>query len=474
MSAPAGHDLSGIIKWCAREEWRPRVDAVMAEHFEPAMEAFGLTFEGMDDALGGSWAITLWGCAFEDFLTRRFGPDDENPVEAYLRRRGWKERVMARAYMSALQTSVMSLYEVSDIVPGQSFRARDLVRGGEPVLVTERTATRTLKTWDRIAARIVVLDGKSILAGGLLAFTLDGSQALFSRDGSQALFSRLRDDALRGAAGRRGEKRQADALEGWGGSDEDLRRAAPLFTTAWLFDVLPRALRTDTPALFNSDGDEILFHMVNFPLTASTSAEAIESRLNSLAELRQASPTFWNWLGGPSAGRAAPKSAKGVVLNSTMEDGSVVLGTIELRERFVSLSTNSKARAERGTAMLAKALAGLVAQPLTEIQTVEQMKAAPRRDPDETADAIPLELQTKLVHDMLDRQYRALLDEPVPMLGDMSPRAAARSARGRRNLVVWLKYLENHSHHAGDRNDPMATYDFTWLWRELKVEHLRN
>jgi hypothetical protein len=30
--------------------------------------------------------MTLWGCAFEDFLTRRFGPNDENPVEAYLRR----------------------------------------------------------------------------------------------------------------------------------------------------------------------------------------------------------------------------------------------------------------------------------------------------------------------------------------------------------------------------------------------------
>jgi hypothetical protein len=42
MSARAGHDLSGIIKWCALEDWQPRVDAVMAEHFEPAMKAFGL------------------------------------------------------------------------------------------------------------------------------------------------------------------------------------------------------------------------------------------------------------------------------------------------------------------------------------------------------------------------------------------------------------------------------------------------
>lgn len=31
--------------------------------------------------------------------------------------------------MKAIRSSVMSLYEVSDIVPGQSFLARDLIRG---------------------------------------------------------------------------------------------------------------------------------------------------------------------------------------------------------------------------------------------------------------------------------------------------------------------------------------------------------
>ena len=81
-------------------------------------------------------------------------------------------RVTARTYMTALRTSLMSLYEASDIIPGQSFRARDLVRGGDPVVVSERTATRTLKTWDR---RIVEHNGKMILAGGLLSFTLEAS-----------------------------------------------------------------------------------------------------------------------------------------------------------------------------------------------------------------------------------------------------------------------------------------------------------
>jgi hypothetical protein len=46
MSTPSGHDLSDLIKWTARDEWRHRVDTVMAEHFEPTMHKFGLTFEG--------------------------------------------------------------------------------------------------------------------------------------------------------------------------------------------------------------------------------------------------------------------------------------------------------------------------------------------------------------------------------------------------------------------------------------------
>src|SRR3954469_2055836 len=87
---------------------------------------------------------------------------------------------------------------------------------------------------------------------------------------------------------------------------------------------------------------------------------------------------------------------------------------------------------------------------------------------------LPPEVQAQVVHAMLDKHYRSLLDEPIAMLGDLSPRSASRSAKGREKIAVWLKHMENRSRHADDRNAPMATYDFTWLWRELKVEHLRN
>lgn len=98
------------------------------------------------------------------------------------------------------------------------------------------------------------------------------------------------------------------------------------------------------------------------------------------------------------------------------------------------------------------------------------------RQPDRPRPAsdIPLEVQTRLVHRSLDRQYRALLGQPVPLLGDVTPRAAARTAAGREKLAVWLKHLENRSRQQPDPANPVATYDFAWLWRELKVENLRR
>ena len=468
MSARPGHDLGDLIKWLTRDEWRPHVDAVMAEHFEPAMHAFGLTFEAIVDALGGTWDRVLWGCAFEDALTRRFGPDHANPVAAYLKRRGWKESVATRAYMTDLQSSVMSLYEVSDIVPGQSLRARDLVRGGEPALVTERSATQTLKLWDRIAARIVPQRDNAVLAGGLLAFTLEGSQQLLAQ---------LREQG-RQEGDRRGGETSDGALEGWRGSDDDLRRAAPLFTTAWLSDVLPRALQTEPPTLFNSDGHEVVFHTVTFPLTPDAVPGEIERRLTAVQHFRQENSTFWNWIGKAPPRRSRPKDERALVWDVSMDDGAVVLGNVELKGCVVALSVSSAARAERGSALVTAALGGLIGQPLTEIQTVAQMRASPppRRD-DQPDTPLPADVEDGLVHDMLDRQYRALLSEPVPMLGDLSPKAAARSARGRKTLAVWLKHLENQSRQsrrADGRADPMATYDFTWLWQELRIEHLRN
>jgi len=446
------HDLSGLFQYAARDDWSGCLEEALGDHFGPAMLEFDLEHEEIVDLLGEHWAMTLWGCAFEDLLTREFEPDSVNIADDYLKRRGWKETPGARAYIRALRSAVMSLYEVSEVKPGRSFLARDLIRGGEPVLVSEKSATQTLKAWDRIAARIVPIGEKRILAGGLLPFTMEAADNLI--------------DGLRKAEGKRSRRAQL-AID-----HDTLRSLAHLFTTAWLFDVLPKAMGRDALHLHNSDGDEVVFHKVRFPLVTKATLKAVAAKLDAIPELQKENTGFWNWLGGRSAGRSRGGGQPNALnWNVTMEDGTVVLGNIELKGRAVLLSVNSAARAAQGTAMLQGVLADLVRAPLTEIQTLDQVRGSSADAP--PPEEIPLEVATGLVHAMLDKQYRAVLDEPIPMLGDRSPRQAALTPAGREKLVTWLKFLENRSGNQTDPTDPMATYDFGWLWRELGVENLR-
>ena len=239
--------------------------------------------------------------------------------------------------------------------------------------------------------------------------------------------------------------------------------------------MLPKALGLSRPTLHNSDGDEVVFHEMRFPLAPKATPNEIAERLTAISSLHRENEAFWNWLDEPASSRPPKPSddAENVLgWNVTMEDGRTVLGNIEIKARLLIVNVNSAARAERAAAMLCAALGGLVAAPLTQIQTVEQMMAQRRNGPRPATEVSP-EIQTTLVHAALDRQYRALLEQPVPMLGNLTPRSAARTKSGREELAVWLNHLENRSRQP-EATDPMAIYDFAWLWRELKIEDLRR
>lgn len=452
---PNSHDLKGLMKFLSRDEWRDCFEDVLDDHFGPVLDASNMEFDDLAEMLGDHWAMTLWGCAFEDFLTQDFDVEGGNIVDEYLKRRGWKEGAQAKAYMKALRASVMSLYEVSDIVPGKSLMARDLIRGGDPVLVSEGTATKTLQQWGRVAARIVPVAGKNIIGGGLLPFTPEASDALF--DGLRAIFGKGRSKKLPVP------------------TNEELQQAAPVFTLSWLFDTLDRTMRMEQTTFENGDGDAIIFHDVRFPLASGITQKEITAQLKTVPALRQENAKFWNWLGDTPTGRLKAGKSGNLAWDTTMEDGARVLGNVEMKGRTLHLSTNSAARAEKGTALLQGALNDLVGRPLTEIRTVEQMMAErPVRDKDTAGPELPPEIATKVVHEFLDKQYRETLDQPVGMLGNISPREAIKTANGREKAAEWLKYLENRSSSQPDPNDPMATYNFRWIWAELGIENLRR
>ncbi len=66
---PTGHDLKGLMKFLSGDYWRDCFQEVLDEHLGPVLDAGQMEFAGLAKILGDDLAMTLWGCAFEDFLT---------------------------------------------------------------------------------------------------------------------------------------------------------------------------------------------------------------------------------------------------------------------------------------------------------------------------------------------------------------------------------------------------------------------
>ena len=442
------NDISGLLGFIGREHiWRQRLQDVVAEHLMPALEEFEVEHDELADLLGEQWSGVLWGCGFEDFLGRRYG--EENIVDLYLKRRSWKETVLNRAYFAALRDAPVSLYEVSDVQPGTSMMLRDLLADAAPVAVREKSATRSLKQWDRIAVRVVAERDHHVISGALLPF---------STDAADLLFAGLRD-ALRL------KKREPLRL----GRDQ-LRNCTPLFTGAWLFTELPRALTPTLPKFCNTDGDDVMFHDLRFPLATGVTQKDIAARLDRVKAFIAESPRFWNWLAPRKRRRG--KTASGLMLETQMEGGTV-LGSLELKGKALLVTVNSAGRAAKVEALVMDAAGELLKQPLTTIRTVAQMMAEARPiQPREGVAEIPPEIARQIALEYMDTHYRETLDAPLPALGGKSPRQAVRSATGRGKVIEWLKLLENRS--AQHRDDPIARYDFSWIWAELGLQDHRK
>lgn len=464
----SAHSLEGLIKWVRRAEWRRAFDRALDRHLGPACTKADVSHDDLASVIGDDSFRMLWGCIFEDFLTQDLD-DGRNVVDDYLRRRGWNESASNKAYMAALRASVMSLYEVSDIVPEQSFLVRDLVRGGEPVRVSERSGTRSLRPWDRIAARIIRLRTRAEMSGGVLLFDHETSEVVL------ASLRRTTGKARRETAklARKIGGAVTDAKMGEMLSDSDiLRGSAFLFTTIWLDDLLRRILDPRLPEMCNSDGDELLFTTVHYPLKPEANIDAVRIALAAIPMLRPESETFWNWL-GPSTRVRRQQPVTGRTLIATLDDGSLVLGTLEIKDKTITLSVNSAARAQQGRALLEPHFKRLVGEPLIERQTIAQMMASSPRGGATILSGLPPGDERSVIQEMLTDHNRRMLDEPIPVLRNMTPRKAVLTKKGRERVAGWLKMLENHSARQA-ASDPMASYDFSWLWHELGIGDQRR
>jgi len=421
-----------LSRFIAHKDWGAQRIAHLQLLLEPILNERGVTLDDVVTRVAEAGHLpSLMAFVDEAFFSLRAGPEGSSAIDAYLRRRGWQESPRAREYLQAMGKSSPTLYEVQAVAPGEWLDVRDrLADDPEPVRVDEQSGSRSLQRYDCLIGRVVQARGETMFTAGVLALTrhiADRVEAIIRRNGNHG--------------------------------DET---TAAVCVREWLRGLLDASARP-LPVLQTTDGDSLLISRTRLPLAGTAhAATEVAQRLDAAADAGwqrdEASVAAWTWLRDRAG---AP---------------STVLAQVKLDPDALVLETLSHQRTEAALAALRSMLGDLVGRGLTvhedPFQAMAQGKprggasSPPAPSPDDAAAMASAVAQFKQQH------YRRTLDEKVPMLGDRTPRQCARTKQGRKQLVRWLKDLENSELRQAHGTD-VPPFDFAWMWQELGIESER-
>jgi len=463
--------IRNLLKWIDRPEWLDAKLSVFDDHLVPVSEYLDITPEELIQELDGAdYMDMLNGMMLEDFFSCRFEPGGENVIDDYLKHRGWRESVRGRRYLEQLRDSVLSLYEVVELERGKYCDVKDLIRNTKPVRVYERMGTQNLVKWDRLAARIVKLDGKNYFTGGILPLQHEVSNDLLEH------LNQLRKELeanLKKRKKRVTKDKPEQALPIIDAETQILRDACPVITLAWLVNIFG-ALQQPFPKLTNTSGDELAFTDTYFPYN-SEDRNLIIQCLHDAVDWIPDDDEGLRWVLHPRKNMDATKNRSSGLAIETFQGGeNTIYGSLVIKPQQISLTANSLERTEQGKKLLQTLLNDLIGEPLTKIETPEQIlsktdEQTMRSSGQSMSSEIDPEIEAVVIQKMLDTHYRKCLDEKIPALDDKTPRQCVKNKAGRKKVIEWLKYLENQEQRRANKKN-MAPYDSSWMWQELKIE----
>jgi hypothetical protein len=447
IDAICGH----IATYCRREPWPSFRREHLVKLLGSIPEAYDLAVDGIfDEVQRLGHLASMIGFLDESFLSGEHGPERMNPIDDYLRRRGWQETPRARAYLQGIRDTPPALYEVQDVASGDWVEVRDRLSGGPIQRVGEHSASQTLQRWDCLVARIVMPHGERMFTGGVLSLTRDTAARI------EELYRRVVK------AGRKSVATAERELGLARGSLGDVDSATESLTDRICFHVWLRAMldaaRRPPPQLQNTDGEPLLFARTRLQVTPGAAAE-VGRRLDQLEGWNRDpdGKPHWTWSG------------------VGMSQSATVRGMAKLEGGVLVVEVNSRRRMEDALVELHVTLGPLVTAKHTiyedPIRAVLERAGRLRDDAGRVEEAHSAEqaaAMAEVVRRAKDAHYRRTLGEPIAMLGNKTPRQCRRSKQGRMLLLEWLKELENHElRHAADAGT--TPYDMSWIWQELGI-----
>jgi hypothetical protein len=331
-----------------------------------------------------------------------------------------------RLWMELLTTKPLRLYEIVEAIPGECMTLRDAVLPERPpVLVREKSGSRHVTKWDLVAARILPAEGH---------FELSGAVYGFPRNRSWDLLEELRGE-----------------LEG---VDPD----SPLAKEITSVIIPDRWLRLFVNTL---EMPQLIDQVTGEPLLLVTDHyrvqdwEALDQALSREADIEGSREQGWSRIFEGTDGLM--RSSLGIEMGKPPDRIKVFYRT----QKY----------ADEGRPWFEAVAGAVVAFVTREISDPKGMLSNlhPGDAPETPApEPLPPETLAELIEKGISQLYMNWADEPLPILGDITPREAIQTPEGLKQVKFLLHtYEQGEAQQAKAQNRAPVSYDF--LWQSLGI-----
>jgi hypothetical protein len=350
--------------------------------------------------------VTEWLVAESELEVRG---ERHRAVELVLGPGGPPLAVEMRQWLEGLARHPMRIYEVQEAVPGEGVWIKDAATAkARRLWVCERAASQSLMRWEILGARLVPVGEE---------WQLSGAAYRIPRRALSTLRAGLRVAARAGG-----------------------RPSAPIIAT-WLWHL------TDPPAplpqlVDAGSGDAMLLVTDRYDVT---DWQELAAALARQPDVEGSRGKGWVWLEG---------EPEDMLRRSKLALNPGKANRLEVFAR-------TRRRAEEGAAWLRQVAGHALVYRTREL--VDPAAALRQRPP---AAAKPAPAPAQLPPEIHQELYRRWPDQPIPALGDLTPRQAIRTRAGRQQVIELLKDYElQEQRTAREQGHEPASWRF--LWAEL-------
>lgn len=329
--------------------------------------------------------------------------------------RGWLEQLSQRP---------LRLYDVTEVVPGASITLCDaLSTEAPPIVVSERSGSQTLRVGTQLGARVMELPGQHQLSGAIYPFSMLGGRRLL------------------------GELRTLHAdVERQG--DEDPLLMGLAIIDAWLEQYLapppmPEIMDASTgePLVLTTDHYEV------------NDWDALVAALATQSDVRGDRDAGWSRLREDDDGQTRSRATIAPEANGRRL--SVLYRTARLaaagRPWFDALAGDA-----------AKFRMQEVADPKGFLSRPGALQAPPAKGAT-LPGGMDAEAMADIIEKSILRSYARWADEPIPALGNKTPREAIRSTTGLERVKGLLRsYEAGEAQQAAQQGRREISYQFLW------------